>query len=29
MADIVLMPQLGISEESALLAKWNVKKATR
>lgn len=26
MSAIVLMPQLGISEESALLAKWNVKK---
>jgi len=26
MADIVLMPQLGISEESAVLASWNVKK---
>ena len=25
MADFVLMPQMGVSEESALLAKWLVK----
>jgi pyruvate dehydrogenase E2 component (dihydrolipoamide acetyltransferase) len=29
MADIVLMPQLGISEESAVLSQWYVKKGDR
>ena len=25
MADFILMPQMGVSEESALLAEWKVK----